>query len=1485
MNHSFARQTTLTCQHCGQTFTFDLWQIVVVDERPDLVEKILAGRLHDPICPNCKAAAVALDSPLLLYRPNEDYVYVFSPAEETVKAEQKNELYQLMDILEENMGAAWPKNWREKKVKAPVARFALPAFLKGGDGAMDLAYDQLIQYNDDTRKALSDAQGAYLNARTKREEKEALAAHFPLLTSFRAVGGINEIIYMRQSEPGKAKGLISKRDNLLHYREIGLEKAIKELEAQEGGDVPPELLAEWQRVTEESALFHKGNQAALDPLIASCQRILQHPAFPNVNLPFRLGVFYQCGMGFYSRYLANKQASDRDTGISFLRQVVELTPAGSPELVMLNTMLFHALMGRYGQGKDLADLEEGIQAVQQALALTPAGKAERKPLLEGLGEGLGERYKLNGNVADLDACIQAYREVVKLTPDGSAERVTHLTNLGERLRDRYKREGKQTDWAESNKIFQEVENLNQPGAQIRRSQSHLTNPDVGLKKPDARDGDLNSLKANRAAPTASHSPIEPASIRSNPENNVVKKSGGVVSRIWGWLKEPAGQAKSEAKAGPGIEKTAGQDKPAASVTAEKSPPAVQNVDPRLEEMVRFLRSTRPASGPDAEKTMYQFANKMLGNYEAAEENPAALKTILLVTDINGAEAEKYQVATGLVFDLRLQLAGFDGMRVLTAGESVTESSRAIDLGRQQNADGVVWGDYKVVNEKVQITLHVENLSNKQFSGLNADNALALQKEITNLASFSIRLECSSSMMRPLTAFISGMMLFQGGAFSQALECLNESISHPGWAVEPQSKSRILFYRGEVNLVEKHLDAATADYSQAVQLDPAFARIYTNRGCAYSLQGEREKAFADFSRAIEMNPQDDVAYFHRGVIYKEKGEIKKAIADFNQAVRIDPEDEKLYSNRGMTYGLIGDHNQAAADFSQVIRLNPQDDAAYSNRGFAYSQMGDYDRAIGDFTQALQFNPKDEDAYFKRGEAYQKKSEDDRAIADFTQAIQLEPTHADTYARRGSAFTRKMEFERGMADYNHAIQLDPRCASAYASRAILYNMKGENDKARADLNQAVALNPQFAGIYEDWEKMHAQIANPAAAAISRGEAYLNHQNYEKAIAEFSQAIQLKPDSAEVYEKRGIAYSEKGEYENAIKDFSRAMQIAPESGFAYFLRGKALGMLGNFDRAIADLSKAVQLGLKHKDVYFYRGLAYYNSGEYDQATTDFTQAIQLDRTYARAYTFRGLIYKAKNEYDEAIADFDQAMRFDPNNCKIYIRRAEVYSEMGLNDKAIADLKQAIHRNPKDAEAFAIRSLVYNRNNEYKKAQADLKQAVHLDPRYGDGSKSEVHPRGQDEKAVTANAGGGAAPDTENNSTAKAELTETLQPDPQDAAAYVKRGFIHFDKNDYESAIADCNQALVLDPQNEQAFYLRGTAYASKIRPDYPHAIEDLTRAIELNPEDGKAYRFRGLYYLNTGQKDKSIADLKQALQLEHDPKQQAAINGVLNTLLKKK
>ena len=67
-------------------------------------------------------------------------------------------------------------------------------------------------------------------------------------------------------------------------------------------------------------------------------------------------------------------------------------------------------------------------------------------------------------------------------------------------------------------------------------------------------------------------------------------------------------------------------------------------------------------------------------------------------------------------------------------------------------------------------------------------------------------------------------------------------------------------------------------------------------------------------------------------------------------------------------------------------------------------------------------------------------------------------------------------------------------------------------------------------------------------NRGNARRAKQEYDKAIADYNEAIRLDPTYALTYENRGIAWHAKQEYDKAVADYNEVIRLDPKHADAY-------------------------------------------------------------------------------------------------------------------------------------------------------------------------------------------------------------------------------------------------------------------------------------------------------------------------------------------------
>jgi tetratricopeptide (TPR) repeat protein len=131
--------------------------------------------------------------------------------------------------------------------------------------------------------------------------------------------------------------------------------------------------------------------------------------------------------------------------------------------------------------------------------------------------------------------------------------------------------------------------------------------------------------------------------------------------------------------------------------------------------------------------------------------------------------------------------------------------------------------------------------------------------------------------------------------------------------------------------------------------------------------------------------------------------------------------------------------------------------------------------------------------------------------------------------------------------------------------------------------------------------------AAAYTRRGLERFHDGNLDEALADFTQAIALKPRYHMAYTCRGGVRLEQGDLDNAIRDFTIAIRLSPRDAYAPLTgRGMARRRKGRHAQAIADYRQAIRLNPIHGD-RAYNALAWSLATSSDPQYRDGLEAIE--------------------------------------------------------------------------------------------------------------------------------------------------------------------------------------------------------------------------------------------------------------------------------------
>ena len=102
-------------------------------------------------------------------------------------------------------------------------------------------------------------------------------------------------------------------------------------------------------------------------------------------------------------------------------------------------------------------------------------------------------------------------------------------------------------------------------------------------------------------------------------------------------------------------------------------------------------------------------------------------------------------------------------------------------------------------------------------------------------------------------------------------------------------------RAEASFAKGDLDAASADYSKAIEMNATSPSAYIGRGNVYIAKKSWDSAIEDLAKAVGLNPKSAAAYAKRAEALEKRGNLDLAEGDYNKALELDPSNESAKAN--------------------------------------------------------------------------------------------------------------------------------------------------------------------------------------------------------------------------------------------------------------------------------------------------------------------------------------------------------------------------------------------------------------------------------------------------------------------------------------------------------------------------------------------------------------------------------------------------------------
>lgn len=432
------------------------------------------------------------------------------------------------------------------------------------------------------------------------------------------------------------------------------------------------------------------------------------------------------------------------------------------------------------------------------------------------------------------------------------------------------------------------------------------------------------------------------------------------------------------------------------------------------------------------------------------------------------------------------------------------------------------------------------------------------------------------------------------------------------------------------------------------------------------------------------------------------------------------------------------------------------------------------------------------YYNNGVNFMKSAEYTKAITEFRKALRENSSDKSSRIQLVNAYLSRAQYYNNKAmDYNKAAN-DLRSAIFYMKYYnnepadamyitdinamegnldnVLYAINADQTpKGRFTMGKSLRAQGEFAAAITEFQKSQTDTTYRKASLANLGEIYYILNLNNQAVDYLVEALVLDPKNSNLHLKLAGAYERLGKVDLAAEQYNLALTKSGDNT-------EILMSLENIWRQKASDNP------NDAEAHANLGAVYQKQNNFTAALQQYERAEQLNPSNANTRLNMGTLYQAKKEYETAIDAYDTIIAVNPNFMLAYLYKAQCYKEMGNKEAAIQNYKLALNIEPS--------------NQDIKDELFDI---------------------------------------YETNMTPKEKLKymyTQLQKEPANADLNYKYAFELHKANRIAEAIPFYNQAMKLNPKNEDAYINLAQAYTQQGNFDKARSL--LTEAKGLFPEN---------------------------------------------------
>jgi tetratricopeptide (TPR) repeat protein len=465
---------------------------------------------------------------------------------------------------------------------------------------------------------------------------------------------------------------------------------------------------------------------------------------------------------------------------------------------------------------------------------------------------------------------------------------------------------------------------------------------------------------------------------------------------------------------------------------------------------------------------------------------------------------------------------------------------------------------------------------------------------------------------------------------------------------------------------KQFDCALEAFQQGLKLEPGSAKLYYLIGLTLYASGHPDQALQPLGKSVYLMPDVLKPHLLLASVLQDLQHGEEARAEWSAALRIDRKSVEAFD--GLAKSLI-----AAGDPTSAIELlheAPPNETLTLDLAMAYGKANMLDKSAEVLTAALKKNPASFPLTSALVTVYVRQVHYQDAVHLAEKLTRLRPSNLEAqrlYLRvlvlDGDAAIAKPLAVKLLAAHPHDFDF------LYLN-GILENQDGKYSIARGHLQEAVSLNPDYynarynLGValleLKDYPGAREQLEKALALGASEPEVRFKYATALRNLGETDKAkdqLKIYQQQIQANEKHALANSKAaqadkeaaaGEDQKAVADYREALDATPDSAQIAYKLGMALDKTGDTAAERAALEQAVKNDPGFALAQNQLGYLDSKDGDPTSAEEHFRAAVKAAPGYTQAWISLAATLGMESKFPEAQEALTSALKIEPDNAE---------------------------------------------------------------------------------------------------------------------------------------------------------------------------------------------------------------------------------------------